>query len=476
MKDIISTAEKQFLLSVISNGKRLDGRDTYDYRKIRITFGTEKGCCEVQLGNTRVLAQTSCEVVKPSASRPSEGSLQINLELSPMASPSFEPGRMSSYGVELNRLLERSVRESKAVDTESLCIVVGEKVWQVRVDLHALNFDGNLLDCSSIAAIASLHHFRRPEVTVSGEEVTVHSLEDREPVALSIHHMPICITFAFFQEGKYLLVDPTGGEETVMDGCMVVCMNVHRELCTVQMTGSMLLLKDQLSRCCQIAVVKVSEITDVITTALENDAKARKEGKKFGFAESKVTSRITSSNIEKQTVPIKQHSEGDGDDSWDEMEEDQEEEEAGKMKRNGSNEMESNNMVNIDRPGVGTIGEGLQNTWVLPEEESEDEEKPSTVETGATKAAVPNHAASEMQRKHSARKGVKDEDSGSEEEETMIVSSETIQESKKPEPIVQQGEVLDLSLALKNPSSTGPAGQRKKGKGAGRKKQKMGPK
>lgn len=37
-------------------------------------------------------------------------------------------GRMSSFGVELNRLLERSVRESKAVDTESLCIVVGVKV------------------------------------------------------------------------------------------------------------------------------------------------------------------------------------------------------------------------------------------------------------------------------------------------------------------------------------------------------------
>lgn len=48
---------------------------------------------------------------------------------------------------------------------------------------------------------------------------------------------------------KYLLVDPTGSEETVMDGTMVVCMNIHRELCTVQMTGSMLLLKDQVNSC-----------------------------------------------------------------------------------------------------------------------------------------------------------------------------------------------------------------------------------
>lgn len=81
------------------------------------------------------------------------------------------------------------------------------------------------------------------------------------------------------------------------------------------------------------AVLKVSSLTFL-----------RKEGKKFGFAESKVTPRITSSTMEKQTVPIKQHSEDndDDDDSWDEMEEDQEEEEAGKMKQRLSREMEGN--------------------------------------------------------------------------------------------------------------------------------------
>ncbi|PIK38244.1 hypothetical protein BSL78_24921 [Apostichopus japonicus] len=380
MKVIVSAAEKQFINSAIASGKRLDGRDTYDYRKVRITYGTERGCCEVQVGETRVLAQTSCEVVKPSGARPSEGMLHINLELSPMASPTFEPGRMSSFGVELNRLLERSVRESKAVDTESLCIVVGVKVWQVRVDLHALNFDGNLLDCSSIAAIASLHHFRRPEVTVSGEQVTIHSLEDREPVALSIHHMPICVTFAFFQEGKYLLVDPSDREESVMDGTMVVCMNIHRELCTVQMTGSMLLLKDQLSRCCQIAIVKVSEITEVIKSALANDAQARKEGRKHGFAESKVSSRITTGHMEEQTIPIKKEVDGSG--SEDEMEDEEEEEEA-----NGEEKNQNGSDVKIDSPGVGTIGEGLRNTWGVPTEDSDDNGQDTIMEEKATTEA-----------------------------------------------------------------------------------------
>ena len=44
---------------------------------------------------------------------------------------------------------------------------------------------------------------------------------------------------------KYLLVDPVDREEKVMDGRMVIGMNKHREICTLQITGQMLLMKDQ---------------------------------------------------------------------------------------------------------------------------------------------------------------------------------------------------------------------------------------
>ena len=41
----------------------------------------------------RALAQVSCEVVEPKESRPKEGLLFVNIDLSPMASPAFETGR-----------------------------------------------------------------------------------------------------------------------------------------------------------------------------------------------------------------------------------------------------------------------------------------------------------------------------------------------------------------------------------------------
>jgi exosome complex component RRP45 len=51
------------------------------------------------------------------------------------------------------------------------------------VDLHLLNHDGNIIDAASIAAIVALCHFRRPDVSVQGDEVTLvcsHDL-DQDP-------------------------------------------------------------------------------------------------------------------------------------------------------------------------------------------------------------------------------------------------------------------------------------------------------
>lgn len=70
----------------------------------------------------------SCEVVRPRPQRPTEGELVFNVELSPMASPGFEVGRPSPLATEIARMLERCLKESRAIDTESLCLIAGEKV------------------------------------------------------------------------------------------------------------------------------------------------------------------------------------------------------------------------------------------------------------------------------------------------------------------------------------------------------------
>ena len=42
-----------------------------------------------------------------------------------------------------------------------------------------------------------------------------------------------------------MVVDPTDLEEKTMDGKVIVGMNVHQEICCLQMAGKLLLEKDQ---------------------------------------------------------------------------------------------------------------------------------------------------------------------------------------------------------------------------------------
>ncbi|KAI8387272.1 ribosomal protein S5 domain 2-type protein [Blakeslea trispora] len=270
-----SVNETAFLLEALRQGRRVDGREIYDMRSIEITLGSDYGYVEVQLGRTRVAASVSAEVIRPFPDKPTEGQLVFNTEISPMAAPIFETGSRSEEEVLISRLIEKALRRSRAIDTEGLCIVAGEKVWQIRVDLLFLDHDGNLIDCASIAAITALLHFRRPDVTVSGEDVTIHPIDQRNPVPLSIHHIPICITFAFYDKGERLVVDPNYLEGQTKEGDMTVTMNIHKEICALSKAGGIPLEMDQVLRCSQIAIIKVTEIDELIKKVLDEDKVAR---------------------------------------------------------------------------------------------------------------------------------------------------------------------------------------------------------
>ncbi|GAB6033254.1 Exosome complex component RRP45 [Chamberlinius hualienensis] len=356
---LISNCEKAFIIKAISEGKRLDGRGTYDFRKLSVHFGNDRGLCEVHLGNTKVLAQVSCEIVVPAVNRPTDGMVYINADLSLLSAPYFD-SRSTEYTTEINRLLERCILESKAVDAESLCIVAREKVWSVRVDAKVLNHDGNLIDCLSIAVIAALVHFRRPDVTISGEDVTIHTLEERNPVPLSIHHWPICMTFAFFEDGKYLLVDPTEREEQTMNGKAVLGVNGLREICTWHMSGTMSLVKDQILRCAQIATSKATEIIDTIKTALAVDAEKRASGNINGFTEIVQPVKIISAIQEPFVVDVEEAK----------MEV---QEVIAETKKHEKNRIKSEKISVITKaPGTAAIGLGEISTWILSDDDVEE--------------------------------------------------------------------------------------------------------
>ncbi|KAK3737012.1 hypothetical protein QZH41_018395 [Actinostola sp. cb2023] len=191
----LANCEKDFILQCIRSRKRLDGRETYDYRNIRVSFGVERGHCEVQLGKTR----------------------------------------MTEHGVELNRFMERFFGISSCGHG-----IVVYCSWR----------EGMLLVL-----------FRRPDVSVIGEEVTV------------------------------------------------------------------------IVRCSKIAVVKVTEIIELMKNALAEDEKQRADGKVGVFESAK---KITTTSAETTKMDIT---------------------EAVKI---GSG---TTSFLPPEGPGTAQIGHGGQNTW-----------------------------------------------------------------------------------------------------------------
>lgn len=137
-----SINEKKFIETALLSELRIDGRRPFDYRKLTIKFGKDDGSSEVQLGHTHVMGFVTAQLVQPYRDRPNEGTLAVFTEFSPMADPSFEAGRPGESAVELGRIVDRGLRESRAVDTESLCVLSGKLVWAIRIDIHILDNGG----------------------------------------------------------------------------------------------------------------------------------------------------------------------------------------------------------------------------------------------------------------------------------------------------------------------------------------------
>ncbi|ODQ49554.1 hypothetical protein PICMEDRAFT_14989 [Pichia membranifaciens NRRL Y-2026] len=359
---------------------------------ISIASSSEYGHVEVKLGKTYVSCKVSAQITSPYEDRPFEGTFAIGTEITPMCSPAFTSGGNSDFStaapaivpapaisvsannvensegkdstsssvlassnnntnsdsavtmgggavmgiaadqtateVLLSRLIEKAVRRSNSLDLESLCIIAGQKCWAVRADIRFLNYDGNLVDAASVAVIAALLHFRKPDVEVvgsgEGSELVMYDEKQREMVPLSVLHIPICITFQFFStesvernikgensgglhsrgknyvkeesddednnrmevdndddgprgSNEIIIVDATAEEELLSQGSMTVTLNSNKELCQISKSGGLNVDAMHILECCQVASGIVDKWTKEIKKVLATDSEKRRD-------------------------------------------------------------------------------------------------------------------------------------------------------------------------------------------------------
>lgn len=318
---------------------RLDGRRGNDIRKVRIQLqrwdnGSE---CTVQWGSgTRVTVTSHGELVPPTLDRPAEGVVNFTVDLSPMAASVFKlapavstnagaggggggGGRGSNHSDQSQRLLsnrilrcvERIVLTGGALDTEALVLQAGKWVWRLTVSITVLDAGGNLLDACVLAALASLRHYRKPQVdyaSVAAESETSGSGDDdaaaglptmvpstiKEATPLPLHHTPLSISFGLIPTEDthggsttsatssssatvVALIDPTDREELVQTGTLTIAMNVHSEVCLLDYGGGCELTPNKLRACWKVAEMAIKDLCRLLETTLtQADEQAQK--------------------------------------------------------------------------------------------------------------------------------------------------------------------------------------------------------
>jgi exosome complex component RRP42 len=251
---ITPSIKRDFLEKLAKENKRADGRSLDEYRDIEIEVGLvskAEGSARVKIGNTQVVAGIKMDVGEPYPDSPESGVMSTAAELIPMASPDFEAGPPRENAIELARVVDRGIRESQIIEVDKLCIEPKEKVWIVFIDIHIIDYDGNLFDAASLAALAALM-----TTTVPAERFEVG-----KDYPLPLKEPPVSCTSIKFNDT--ILMDPSLDEEEIAEVRLTVATDKEGGIRAMQkgLNGSF----------------TVDEIKKVIKASVDNGKKIREQ-------------------------------------------------------------------------------------------------------------------------------------------------------------------------------------------------------
>lgn len=212
---ILSEIKRGYIIRKLKEGIRGNGRKLDEFREIVVQTGFiphAAGSAMVTLGKTKIVAGIKIEAGEPFADTPNQGVLTTNVELLPMAFPTFEPGPPSEASIEIARVVDRGIRESKMIDIEKLVVEPAKKVWIVFIDIDVIDYDGNLIDACSLGAVSALLTAVIPGSTIGEKDIPL-------PVTCK----PVSVTMV--KIGDDVVVDPDLEEEQISSARVTVTIS-----------------------------------------------------------------------------------------------------------------------------------------------------------------------------------------------------------------------------------------------------------
>jgi len=257
----MNTGEKEHIMKLLQFNLRLDGRKPIEFRKpLKVetnVIKTAEGSARVTIGETVVLAGIKVEVMEPFPDTPNQGSIMVGVELLPMSNPDFELGPPGIQAIELARVVDRGIRESKCLDFGKLCIIPGERVWNIVIDICPINDSGNLFDAAALAAVAALKSMTFPKQTDGKIEY-----KEKTNKKLELSDLPISVTV--LKIGDLFVLDPCTEEEPVASGRLTACSLSDGTLCALQKGGDEPLSAEDIMAMVDLSVAKAKELRKLI--------------------------------------------------------------------------------------------------------------------------------------------------------------------------------------------------------------------
>jgi exosome complex component RRP45 len=270
----LNNIEKNFITNcLVKSDYRENGRDLESFRKIAFKKLDENGQVEVRLGETLIISQIFAKLVKPNSDRGNEGIVVFSIDMNhqkPNAEYTSANEDLNEMRNKLNNLLEKGLRESRALDTLSLAIVPGVLVWKIIVDINIINNDGNLYDACMLATLASWQIFKLPFLKKNGNKIPLpNANKPIQEINLSTLHVPLSVTFGLFDKNSKFLVDPSLKEEKCIDGIVIICANKFNEISYLHTYNSIQIDSEIMRDLLECVREKVKELTLTLKTFVE---------------------------------------------------------------------------------------------------------------------------------------------------------------------------------------------------------------
>jgi exosome complex component RRP42 len=246
---------ENYILELLENDERIDGRKLDAHREISIELNPSKraeGSARVRMGKTDVVVGVKLDFGSPFPDTPNEGIIRTEAELTPLAFSEFESGPPGEDAVEIARVVDRAIRESQCIDLKKLCVAEGEKVWAISLDIIPLNHDGNLIDAATLGAMAALLNTQMPKV--KDDKILREDYEKKLPMTSKTVNVTVC---------KYkdkFVIDPTREEEEVFESKIVVGVRDDGNIVSMQKMGSGSLKESEIFEAIDLGSKKAKEL------------------------------------------------------------------------------------------------------------------------------------------------------------------------------------------------------------------------